>query len=277
MLGASVTAVLEQLDEEEVVLDLNRAKTEILVVAAHVLVVQVDVKELAGVDGLGNRVGEVQPGHCFVGNLRVYAAHFGMVERFDESQHRAGGRQEQVAARLVGFGLQREAQVVALVADVAEQEVQRVAEQLVAAGQVFSGVNFGALAAAPEHVRLGPELNPQVDGAHGLLDGELTHLGIVGGERAFFEDRVREEVGGGHRHLQAVVGQRPFEGGNDRVALARSRVEGDQVVVVEVDSVDAQGGELLDHALGRNHPAHGIAKRVTTRIADGPEAKREHV
>ena len=78
-------------------------------------------------------------------------------------------------------------------------------------------------------------------------------------------------------HNEAVVGQRLFEGGNDRVALARSRVEGDQVVVVEVDSVDAQGGELLDHALGRNHPAHGIAKRVTTRIADGPEAKREHV
>ncbi len=89
---------------------------------------------------------------------------------------RADGRQVDVAARLVGLGLQRELQVVLLVAHVVAEEVERVAEALQASSGFLAASVSDALAAAPEDVDLRAQLDAQVDGAHRLLQRVGAHL-----------------------------------------------------------------------------------------------------
>ena len=71
------------------------------------------MEELAGPQRLPDASWNDRPGHRLVRDLGVDAHHLRVVERLDEVQRVADGRQEDVAARLVGLGLQREAQVVA--------------------------------------------------------------------------------------------------------------------------------------------------------------------
>ena len=52
---------------------------------------------------------------------------------------------------------------------------------------VLAGVGLHALAPAPEHVDLGPELHAEVDVAHGLLQGVGAHPRVGGGEGAVLE------------------------------------------------------------------------------------------
>ena len=63
------------------------------------------------------RVMERQPGHRLVRDLGVHADELGPVERGDEVQRVADGRQEDVAARLVRLRLDAEAQPVALLSE----------------------------------------------------------------------------------------------------------------------------------------------------------------
>ena len=90
------------------------AEAQILVEAAGLLPVEIDVEELARLERLGDAVREVEPGHRVVRDLGVEADHVRMIERVDERQHVADRRQEDVAARLVGLGLERELEVVVL-------------------------------------------------------------------------------------------------------------------------------------------------------------------
>ena len=53
--------------------------------------------------------------HLLMGELGVDADHLGVVEGLDESQHGSGGGQIDVGARLVGLGLQRKSEIVALI------------------------------------------------------------------------------------------------------------------------------------------------------------------
>ena len=105
---AVVADVFEELHQPEGGLHVRGSEPEILVVAAGHLVVQIDVKQLAGFPRLGDGVEEVQPRHLFVRHFRVHADHLGMIERGDEPQVRAGRRHVDVAARLVRLGLERE-------------------------------------------------------------------------------------------------------------------------------------------------------------------------
>ena len=106
----------QEFHEEEGLLDVGGAEAEVLVVAAGVLVVEVDVEEFAGVEGLGDVVGEVEAGHGFVGDFGIDADHFRIVEGFDEGEAVAGGGEIDVAARFVGFGFEGEAVAVILFA-----------------------------------------------------------------------------------------------------------------------------------------------------------------
>ena len=99
-----------------------------------------------------------RPGHRLVRDLGVDADHLGALERRDEVQRVADGRQEDVAARLVGLGLHREAQVVALVEHVVAEHVDRLAVALERVARVLGDAGLGALAPAPEDVDLGAEL-----------------------------------------------------------------------------------------------------------------------
>ena len=107
---AVVAGFLEQLDQEEQRLDRLGAEAEILIEPPGLLIVQVDVEQLAGLDRLRDDVEEVQAGHLLVRHLRVDADHLRVRERRDEAQVGGGGREVDVAARLVGLGLEREAQ-----------------------------------------------------------------------------------------------------------------------------------------------------------------------
>ena len=99
------------------------AEAQILIEAARLLIVEVDVKQLAGLERLRHRVEEVQAGHVLVRHFGVHADHLRMRQRGDERQIRGRGREVDVAARLVRLGFEREPQVVVLIARVLAQEV----------------------------------------------------------------------------------------------------------------------------------------------------------
>src|SRR5690606_30674446 len=67
--AAIVANILKELDQEEGVLWVHRAEAEVLIVAAWVLVVQVDMEQLAGFPSLSNTVQEVETSHLLVSNL----------------------------------------------------------------------------------------------------------------------------------------------------------------------------------------------------------------
>ena len=92
------------------------AEPQVLIEPAELLVVEVDVKELAGLERLRDRVVEVQPDHVLVRDLGVDAHHLGILQRRDERQIRGRGREIQIAARFVRLRLEREAEAVLLVA-----------------------------------------------------------------------------------------------------------------------------------------------------------------
>jgi hypothetical protein len=71
---------------------LNRlgAEAQILIEAPGLLVVEVDVKELAAFERLRDRVEEAQAGHLLVRELGVDAHHLRVRQRVDEAQIGAG-------------------------------------------------------------------------------------------------------------------------------------------------------------------------------------------
>jgi hypothetical protein len=83
------------------------------------------VEELAGPQRLRDAVNEAEPGHGLVRHLRVDADHLRVIEGGDEVKRVPDRGQEDVPARLVGLGLDRKAQPVALVAYVCGEEVDR--------------------------------------------------------------------------------------------------------------------------------------------------------
>ena len=189
--------------------DVFAAEAQILIEASGLLAVQVDVKELSRLERLRHAVREIEPGHRVVRDLGIEADHVRMIERVDEREHVADRRQEDVAARLVRLGLERELEVVALRSDVLAEEVERVAEPLERLLRILGGVRLDAFASAPEHVRLRAELHAEVDGAHRLLERVRAHARVVARERAVAEDRIAEQVRRRHRHVHAACSRAP--------------------------------------------------------------------
>ena len=245
-----VPDVLEELHEEERRLRVRRAEPQVLVVASRDLVVQVDVEQLAHRPRLRHVVREVQAGHVLVGDLRVHADHLGVIERRDEREHGTGRREVDVAPRFVRLGLEREAQVIALILDVRAQEVHRVPVPAERHQRVLRGVGLHALAAAPEHVGRRTELHAQIDRPHRLLQRVRADLRVVRRERAVAEHGISEQVRRGHRHHETRRVQRLAEVGDDLIALVRAGVDRHEVVVVEVDAPRADLGEQLDELDG---------------------------
>ena len=155
--------------------------------------------------------GEVQPGHLLVPDLGVEPDELGVLERGDERQRVADRGQQDVAARLVRLGLDREPDVVALVDDVLGEQVHGLAVAVEGGPDVLGRVVLGALAAAPHHVGLGAQLGGQVEVAQHLAQREAAHVAVVAGEAAVLEHRVGEQVGGHHRDDQAGLVERLAE------------------------------------------------------------------
>jgi hypothetical protein len=132
-----VPGLFEKLDQKEQRLHRLRGKAEVLVEPARLLVVQVDVKQLAGFDRLRNNVVAVQAHHLLVRNLRVDANHIRVVQRGNERQIRGGRREIDIAARLVRLGFESKAERVFLIARVLAQEVDGVAKSFDGFDRVF--------------------------------------------------------------------------------------------------------------------------------------------
>src|SRR5690606_27892889 len=116
-------AVLEQVDEREGVVQVAVTEHEVLVVLDAALAVEVDVEELAVPQRLRDAGREVEARHLLVADLGVEAHELGVLELVDEGERVADRRQQDVAAGLVGLGLDREADVVALVERVLAEQV----------------------------------------------------------------------------------------------------------------------------------------------------------
>ena len=232
------------------------------------------MEELAVPQRLRDALREVQPGHLLVPDLGVEADAVGLLQLVDEGERVADGRQQDVAARLVRLGLQGEADVVALLADVAAEDVQALLVPVERGGDVLAAAGLRTLAAAPQHVGLRAQLGGQVDVAQHLGDRVPADGAVVGRQAAVLEHRGAEEVGRGHLHAHAGLGQRLLEPLEGRLA---GGVVGHEVVVVEGDGGGAELGEPV-HGLDRvQQRADGAAEDVDALPAHRPEAEAELV
>ena len=272
-----VADVFEELHQPEGRLDVGRSEAEVLIVAAGHLVVQIDVKQLPRFPRLRDRVEKVQPRHLFVRHFRVHAHHVGMVERRDEAEIRAGRRHVDVAARLVGLGLERELEAVLPIDRILAEEVDRVAQPLDRFVRRAAGVGFRALASAPQHENAGAKLRAEIHRPHRLLQREGAHAGVVRGERAVAKHRIEEQVDGGHRHDEAMRPAGLLELADDVVAFGGGGIDRHEVVVVQVHAPGARLGQQRDRIVRRQRLAHRVAEGISTAIADRPQSERELV
>ena len=219
----------------------------------------------------------VHAGHLLVPDLRVHADQLRPLEPLDEGERVPDRGEQDVAAGLVGLGLDREAEVVALLGDVVAEQVEGLLHPVQRDARVLRGAVLRALTTAPGDVDLGAQLGGEVDVAHHLAQREAADVAVVVGEAAGLEDGVAEEVGGRGRDHEAGVGEALLEAGDDRVAGCVVAAERDHVVVVEVDAVGAEAGELLKGVDGVHRRAGGAAERVDPLPADGPETEGELV
>ena len=177
------------------------------------------MEQLAVPQRLADGMGVVEPGHLLVADFGVDADQLGVLQLGDERQRVPGGRQQDVAARLVRLGLDREPQRVSVVNDVLGQHVERFLVPLERGPHVLAAPRLRAFPAAPAHVHPGPQLGRQVDIADRLGQREPADVPVICGERALLEDRAAEQVRRGRRHDQAGVGQRRR---NAEICLSRS-------------------------------------------------------
>ena len=206
------------------------------------------MEELSGPQTLGHGVMEGEPRHGLVGELGVDPHHVGPFQPFDEGQHVSDRWQEQVAPRLIGLGLEGEAQLVAATTHVGAQGVDGFGVAVEGGSHVLGGVTLDALTSAPADVHRGAQLDAEVDGIHGPGQGVAAHRPVVGRESTFLEHRQGEEVGRRHRH---------------------------KVAVMEVHAVGAEVGQPVhrfDWVEGRTH---FVPERVSAPIAHRPEAEGE--
>jgi hypothetical protein len=220
-------------------------------------------------------VGEVEPGHLLVADLRVQAHHLRALQGADEPQRVADRRQQDVAARLVGLGLDREPDAVALLGHVLAEQVQALLVAVQRGPHVLGRVVLRALAAAPQHVGVRAQRRRQVDVAQHLAQGVAAYRPVVGREPAVLEDRVLEEVRGRHGDLQAGLLQRRAEPVDVGLALGVGRAERNQVVVVEGHAICAQLGQLMHRLDGVERRTRGVAERIACLPAHGPQTEGE--
>src|SRR5689334_12363871 len=184
--------ILQQLHEEEGLLWIHRTKPKILIVAAWLLIVQIDVKELPRIERLAHAVGEVESGHRVVRDFRIEPDHLRMLERLDEGERVADGRKVDVTARLVRLRLEGEPIAVSLRDRVLAEEVQGVPKPAEGVAWILCRVRLRTLASAPEDIDLGAELIAEVHRAHRLLQRVPPDPRIVAREGAVPEGGIAE-------------------------------------------------------------------------------------
>ena len=195
----------------------------------------------------------------------------------DEAERVPDGGQEDVAARLVGLGLQPDPEVVALGLDVRSDRVQALPVAVQGGVQVLGAVVLGPLAATPHHEGGGTHLGGEVDRGQHLAQAEAAYRAVVGGQPAVLEDRVGEGVGGDHLDHQSGLVRGVLEPTQPLPLGGLVGVEGEDVVVVEGDPPGAELGEPVGVLPGIEDRPGGRAERVDARPAHRPQSEGEPV
>ena len=210
-------------------------------------------------------------------DLGVQPHHLRMLELVDEREGVPDGWQQHVAARLVGLGLDGEAEAVSLLDHVSGQDVERLLVAVERGADILRCSRFGALAPSPEDHDPGAQLGGEIEVGQNLAECEAAHITVIGREGTVAKDRVREQIGGHHGDHQPRRLDRLTQTRNRVTLLSRSGRERKDIVVVEADPVRAQLGQPVH----RQHRIQGFAHRATKDIdalpADCPEPERETV
>ena len=115
------------------------------------------MEELAVPQRLGQAVGEVEAGHLLVADLGVDADELRVLQGLDERQRMTHGGQQDVAARLVGLGLQGEHDRVALVEHVLAEHVERLLVAIERSAHVLGRPGLRSLPTTPGDERAGAD------------------------------------------------------------------------------------------------------------------------
>ena len=160
-----------------------------------------------------------------------------MIKGVDERQHVSRRRQEDIATGFIGLGFEGKLQINLLIQDIITQEIHRLTIALDGFHRVFTRIRFSALTPTPEDVDFRSKFHAQVDGVHRLLESIRAHPGVVGCERAVFENGITKQVGGRHRDDQTGFFECNLEVPDNAIPFGGGGVDRDQIVVVEVDTV----------------------------------------
>ena len=270
--------VLQQLHQVEGVADALGAEAVVLVELAGPLAVEVDVEQLAVPQRLGHGVVEGQARHGLVGELGVEADHLGVLQLADEGQGVADGGQQDVAAGLVGLGLEGEAQVVAR----RRGRTRRGGRAPPRSGRGPGGCPCRRRPRSPRgrpraRRRWRPARRPRSMASRALATASRRTAGSLAVKAPSLN------TGRENRLVVAMGTTSPVSSrASAKRATMASRSDGGrarrhQVVVVEAHAVGAQLGQVLDGVDRVERGPDLVAEGVPARVADGPEAEGEVV
>ncbi|GAJ84903.1 hypothetical protein NBRGN_080_00270 [Nocardia brasiliensis NBRC 14402] len=153
--------------------------------------------------------------------------HLRMRERPDEHQRTPDGRQQDIAARLIRFRLDREPQIVAALAHESGQHIQAFAVTVQCGAHILGTVVLRAFTTAPQHIGARPQFGSQLHISKHLAQREPAHRAIVAGE----------QVRGHHRHHEPGLPQRLSQVLDPVRTFGSRSLERDQIVIVKTETV----------------------------------------
>ena len=196
----------------------------------------------------------------------------GSIGLVGDADHVADGRQVRLVHRLVGLGLAEDADLLVVL----EDRVPGVDDPADGRLGVLGLADVGALAGQPEDVVLAADLAGDVDAPLGAVEGVLAVGGVVRGEGAVDRPRIFPEPGGDDLDEQALAVEDLLDLGDPLERARPVEVGRDDVVVVELDGVEAELLVRLELA----GELHLLADRRAERVgagADVPGAEGEAV
>ena len=189
-----------------------------------------------------------------------------------DADHVADGRQVGLVHRLVRLGLAEDPDVLVVL----EDRVPGVDDPGDGRLGALRLAGIGPLAGEPEDVILAIDLAGDVRGALGAVDGILAVARRVRGECAVDRPGVFPEPGGDDLDEEALAVEDLLDGGDPLLLGGPVEAVGDDVVVVELDGVEAEFLERLQLATVLDLVPDGRAERVGAG-ADVPGAERETI
>ncbi len=221
-----------------------------------------------------NFVRRIQAGENGVGGFDEAAHPFRVARQLRDGQRVADGGDVGVVHRLVGLGLDGDADLPV----VGQHLVQRLDQQLDAAPAVLGFAQVGAFARQPEDDQVRVEITGDVNASQRAVDGVLPALRVVARVGAVNGLRAEPKPRGDHLGRHAGVVELLLELlcflAQLRVGLAVNVRH--RVVVMKHHGVEAKLLELVELPVEGLHGAGGRAVRVLT-FADIPGTETELV